>query len=87
MRGIARERVIVDPGMGFFVGSAPENSVAMLCSVGAIASRYGAPVMIFSLAQVLPRRSDRAPSRGARRRDPGRRAVGRVRRRLLHPHP
>ena len=30
--GIARERLILDPGMGFFVGSDPENSLT--CCAG-----------------------------------------------------
>lgn len=44
--GIARERLILDPGMGFFLGSSPEPSLAMLGNVAELRERYDMPVMI-----------------------------------------
>lgn len=43
--GIARERLILDPGMGFFLGSQPEPSLAMLCNIAELKERYDMPVM------------------------------------------
>jgi len=44
--GIERERLIVDPGMGLFLGSAPEASVEVLRSIGQIAESVGLPVLV-----------------------------------------
>lgn len=44
--GIARERLILDPGMGFFLGSTPEPSVRVLQSLGALRERFGCPVLV-----------------------------------------
>ena len=44
--GIARERLIVDPGMGFFLASNPEPSLAVLAHLPELKKRYGLPVMI-----------------------------------------
>ena len=44
--GIARERLIIDPGMGFFLASNPEPSLAVLENIGELKSRFGLPVMI-----------------------------------------
>ncbi|MCA9569711.1 MAG: dihydropteroate synthase [Myxococcales bacterium] len=44
--GIAEDRVVLDPGMGFFLGSRPEASLAVLRAVPALRTRYGRPVLI-----------------------------------------
>lgn len=44
--GIARERLILDPGMGFFVGSDPENSLTLLRRLPELKARFGLPVLV-----------------------------------------
>lgn len=44
--GIARDRLILDPGMGQFVGSDPENSLIVLRRIGDLKARYGLPVLV-----------------------------------------
>lgn len=44
--GIARSRVVLDPGMGFFLGSAPGISFGVLARLGEIRSRFGLPVLV-----------------------------------------
>jgi dihydropteroate synthase type 2 len=44
--GIARERLIIDPGMGFFLGVAPEPSVRVLRHLGALRTAFDLPVLI-----------------------------------------
>lgn len=44
--GIAEERIVLDPGMGFFLGSEPEPSLAALCEIPALRSTFGLPVLI-----------------------------------------
>ena len=44
--GIARERIVVDPGMGFFLGTDPEVSLAVLRRLGELKARYGFPLLI-----------------------------------------
>ena len=44
--GIERERLIVDPGMGLFLGSDPTTSFVMLAATNELRRRYGLPVMI-----------------------------------------
>ncbi len=44
--GIERERLIVDPGMGLFLGSDPTTSFVMLATTNELRRRYGLPVMI-----------------------------------------
>jgi len=44
--GIARERLIIDPGMGFFLSSDPAPSFAVLAELGAFKSRFNLPVMV-----------------------------------------
>jgi dihydropteroate synthase type 2 len=43
--GIARERLILDPGMGQFVGSDPENSLILLRRLPELKARYGLPLL------------------------------------------
>lgn len=44
--GIARERLMLDPGMGFFLGDTPEPSLAMLRAIDALGAHFGLPVLI-----------------------------------------
>ena len=44
--GIARERLILDPGMGFFLGSQPEASLLILRSLRDLREAFGLPVLI-----------------------------------------
>jgi dihydropteroate synthase type 2 len=44
--GIARERLILDPGMGQFLGTDPENSVILLNRLSELKDRYGLPLLV-----------------------------------------
>ncbi|MEQ9366269.1 MAG: dihydropteroate synthase [Leptospirales bacterium] len=44
--GIARDRLILDPGMGFFLGPRPEASLNVLRGIGLLKRRFGLPVLI-----------------------------------------
>lgn len=44
--GIARERLILDPGMGLFVGTKPQVSLMILRRLGVIKSAFGLPLLI-----------------------------------------
>ncbi len=44
--GIARSRLILDPGMGFFLGSDAEASFAMLRAIPRVKAAFGLPVLI-----------------------------------------
>jgi dihydropteroate synthase type 2 len=44
--GIAQERLILDPGMGFFVGSDPENSLTLLRRLPELKARFGLPLLV-----------------------------------------
>ena len=44
--GIARERLILDPGMGFFLSSRPEASLRVLASIERLRLAFGLPVMV-----------------------------------------
>lgn len=44
--GIARSRIVLDPGMGFFLGAAPETSFSVLARLGELKGRFGLPVLI-----------------------------------------
>jgi dihydropteroate synthase type 2 len=44
--GIARDRLILDPGMGFFLGSDPETSFTVLRRLPALKTRYGLPILV-----------------------------------------
>ena len=43
---VARERIVLDPGMGFFLGSDPEVSLEVLRRLPEIKTRYGLPLLI-----------------------------------------
>lgn len=44
--GIARERLILDPGMGFFLSSDAGASLRALCDIGWLKRRFGLPVLV-----------------------------------------
>ena len=44
--GIARERLILDPGMGFFLSSRPEASLRVLAGLDRLKQAFGLPVLV-----------------------------------------
>jgi dihydropteroate synthase type 2 len=44
--GIARARLVLDPGMGFFLGPTPATSLAVLARLGELKARFGLPVLV-----------------------------------------
>jgi dihydropteroate synthase type 2 len=44
--GVARDRLILDPGMGQFLGSDPENSWILLRRLPELKARYGLPLLV-----------------------------------------
>lgn len=44
--GIARQRLILDPGMGQFLGTDPENSWIILRRLPELKARYGLPLLV-----------------------------------------
>jgi dihydropteroate synthase type 2 len=44
--GIARERLILDPGMGFFLGRETESSLSVLRALPRLKARFGLPILI-----------------------------------------
>lgn len=61
--GIARDRLILDPGMGFFLGTDPETSLAVLRSLPSLKSEFGLPLLVsVSRKSFLRKITGRAPS-------------------------
>ena len=44
--GVRRERIVLDPGMGYFLGTNPEVSLTVLRDLPRLRRRYGLPLMI-----------------------------------------
>ncbi|MDO8839409.1 MAG: dihydropteroate synthase [Parvibaculum sp.] len=44
--GVARDRLVLDPGMGFFLGPKPETSFEVLARLGELKSRFGLPLLV-----------------------------------------
>lgn len=44
--GIPRSRLILDPGMGFFLSSLPETSVSVLAGISRLKKLFGLPVLV-----------------------------------------
>src|SRR5262249_40474605 len=44
--GVARERLILDPGMGLFLSSQPEASLRVLAGLGRLKQEFGLPVLV-----------------------------------------
>lgn len=63
--GIARDRLILDPGMGQFVGADPENSQILLRRIPDLKARYGLPVLISVSRKGFLRRLVNRPAEAA----------------------
>lgn len=65
--GVAAERLVLDPGMGFFIGSDPQNSLLALNRIADLKREFGRPVLVSvsrkSFLGVLTGRA--IPDRGA----------------------
>ncbi|MEU4090289.1 dihydropteroate synthase [Streptomyces aureus] len=44
--GIARDRLIIDPGLGYFLGSSPEPSLRTLAGLERLKARFDVPVFV-----------------------------------------
>ena len=44
--GIAREKITLDPGMGFFLGDNPDASMAVLAGLDGLKTRFDLPVLV-----------------------------------------
>jgi len=44
--GIVRQRLIIDPGLGYFLGSNPESSLVALAGIRHLKARFGLPVLV-----------------------------------------
>lgn len=44
--GVARERLILDPGMGFFLGNQPEPSLEVIRGLGTLKERFDVPLLV-----------------------------------------
>ncbi|HEY2032913.1 MAG TPA: dihydropteroate synthase [Rhizomicrobium sp.] len=61
--GIARERIILDPGMGFFLGTNAETSFTVLRALPALKAEFGLPLLVsVSRKSFLRRITGREPS-------------------------
>ncbi len=62
--GVAHERIVVDPGMGFFLSSRPDASLHVLARLGELKRHFGLPVLVSvsrkSFLRALARRSTAA---------------------------
>jgi dihydropteroate synthase type 2 len=44
--GIGRDRLVIDPGLGYFLGSTPGPSLAALAGIRALKEAFGVPVLV-----------------------------------------
>jgi dihydropteroate synthase type 2 len=44
--GVERQRLIIDPGLGYFLGSNPESSLVALAGIRHLKARFGLPVLV-----------------------------------------
>ena len=64
--GVNRARIVLDPGMGFFLGSSPQTSFDVLARLGEIKGRFGLPLLIgVSRKSFLRAVTGRAPGEAA----------------------
>ena len=62
--GVARERLILDPGMGFFLGTNPEASYTVLRNLPGLKAAFSLPVLVsVSRKSFLRRMTGREPGR------------------------
>lgn len=60
--GVAMERIILDPGMGFFLGSSPRTSFEVLARFGELKARFDLPILLsVSRKSFLRKITGRAP--------------------------
>ncbi len=59
--GIARERLVLDPGMGFFLGASPEVSLTVLRGLSEIKSAFGLPLLVSVSRKGFLRKLTRRP--------------------------
>ena len=62
-----RDRIILDPGMGQFVGADPENSLILLRRLPELKARYDLPVLVSVSRKGFLRKLTGKPHRGNRR--------------------
>lgn len=63
--GVARARLILDPGMGFFLGSQPDPSLEVLRNLVLLKERFGVPVFVSVSRKSFLRALSGADVRGA----------------------
>ena len=44
--GINRDRIIIDPGLGYFLGTTPEPSLATLAGIRQLKDNFGIPILV-----------------------------------------
>ena len=44
--GVGRERLVIDPGLGYFLGSTPSPSLAALAGIRELKAAFGVPVLV-----------------------------------------
>jgi dihydropteroate synthase type 2 len=44
--GVARERIIIDPGMGYFLSTRPETSLRVLANLSRLKGAFGLPILV-----------------------------------------
>jgi dihydropteroate synthase type 2 len=44
--GVDRSRLVIDPGLGYFLGSGPGPSLTVLVGIGHLRARFGLPVLV-----------------------------------------
>jgi dihydropteroate synthase type 2 len=64
--GIAQDRLILDPGMGFFLGSDPQTSFTVLRAINELKAAFGRPVLVsVSRKSFLRKITGRGPGEAA----------------------
>src|SRR5215469_18119626 len=58
--GIGPERLIIDPGLGYFLGSNPEPSLVALAGIRHLKARFGLPGPGLTVPQIVPAHAHRA---------------------------
>ena len=69
--GIARSRLILDPGMGFFLGTDPETSLTVLRRLPELKARFRLPLLVSVSRKSFLRQPDRPRRPRSRGRQPG----------------
>jgi dihydropteroate synthase type 2 len=44
--GVGRERLVIDPGLGYFLGSTPGPSLSALAGIRELKAAFGVPVLV-----------------------------------------